>query len=69
MPGIFDFSGGGGLFADLWSPVITALQNGQFDSQGSNNMPGPPPMTNAQMFPGYGTNMGQGEAAVVELAR
>jgi hypothetical protein len=62
-----DFSGGSGWlpFEDRFGPVYDAVKTGQFDPQGSNNLPpsGPPPMTNAQMFPGYGTNMGQGDAA------
>jgi hypothetical protein len=64
-PNDFRPSGGWLPFEDRFGPVYDAVNAGQFDPQGSNNLPppGPPPMTNAQMFPGYGTNMGQGEGA------
>jgi hypothetical protein len=65
-PNDFRPSGGWLPFEDRWAPVDEAIdKTGQFDPQGANNLPprGYPAMTNAQMFPGYGTNMGQGDAA------
>jgi hypothetical protein len=57
-----DFGGGFLPFEDRFGPTYEAVKSGQFDPQGANNLPppGPPAMTNAQMFPGYGTGMAAG---------
>jgi hypothetical protein len=57
-----DFGGGFLPFEDRFGPAYEAVEKGQFDPQGANNLPppGPPAMSNAQMFPGYGTGMAAG---------
>lgn len=40
--------GGGGLFDNMWAPILEALKNGTFDPQGANNMP-PPMAANVPM--------------------